>query len=161
MVQCSDVRTDPITFEGNKPDGNLLKMCEATYSSWKLDDLCTEYSNQYPGLSDIFSYWKTAFFRYKHTLKREDINEMIFRVFDEATVNKLWFNELATDVDFDGLLGVLYEIGFVGDFVVGGEGGSKTFYSYADRHEPRFDEIQIHPCFRKAVNTVDRIRNKS
>ncbi len=84
---------------------------------------------------------------------------MIFKLFDEVTINEKWFNYLANNANFDGLLLIFYEIGFIGDFVLGGEGGSKTFYSYSDRHEPRFEEIQIHPCFRKAVNTVDRIRN--
>ena len=83
---------------------------------------------------------------------------MIFRVFDEATVNHEWFNAIANEADISGLLSILYEIGFIGDFVLGGEGGSKIFYSYSDRHQPRFEEVQIHPCFRKAVNTVDRIR---
>ena len=25
----------------------------------------------------------------------------------------------------------------------------------------KWDEVQVHPCFRKAVNTVDRIRNRN
>lgn len=157
LIQISRFYTEAI--EGDKPDDKVLKACESTYSSWKLDDLCTEYSNQYPGLSDIFSYWKTRFFRYKYHLKNEDISEMIFQLFDEVAINHQWFNILASEANFDGFLSVLYEIGFIGDFVQGGEGGSKTFYSFSERHEPRFEEVQIHPCFRKAVNTVDRIRS--
>lgn len=156
LIQISRFYTESVT--GNTPDDRILKGCESTYSSWKLDDLCTEYSNQYPGLSEVFSYWKTAFFRYKHTLKRTDLDDMVFRLFDEATINQEWFNKFANEVNLDGFMNVLYEIGFIGDFVLGGEGGSKTFYSYTDKHEPRFEEVQIHPCFRKAVNTVDRIR---
>jgi hypothetical protein len=76
-------------------------------------------------------------------------------------LNEEWFNEIVSKTDIDSLLKVLYEIGFIGDFVQGGEGGSKTFYSYLDRHEPRFEEVQIHPCFRRAVNTVERIRAKA
>jgi len=158
LIQIARFYTEGL--EGETPDDKTLKACENTYSSWKLDDLSTEYSNQYPGLADIFSFWKTKFFRHKYHLKHEDITEMIFQIFDEAPINSPWFNKLADDVNFNGFLGVLYEIGFIGDFVLGGEGGSKCFYSYADRHEPRFEEIQIHPCFRKAVNTVDRIRSE-
>ncbi len=157
LIQIARFYTEEL--EDDTPDDKILKSCESTYSSWKLDDLCTEYSNQYPGLSDIFAFWKTKFFRYKYHLKHSDISEMIFQIFDEVTINQPWFNQLANDANFNNFLMVLYEIGFIGDFVLGGEGGSKTFYSYADRHEPRFEEIQIHPCFRKAVNTVDRIRN--
>jgi Cdc6-like AAA superfamily ATPase len=157
LIQLSRFYTESIASD--EPDDQVLKTCESSYSSWKLDDLCTEYSNQYPGLVNIFSYWKTKFFRYKYHLKNEDIHEMIFKLFDEITVNHEWFNTLVDNADFDGLLSVFYEIGFIGDFVLGGEGGSKTCYAYSDRHEPRFEEVQIHPCFRKAVNTVDRIRN--
>lgn len=158
LIQISRFYTEEIF--GEYPDDTCLKSCESTYSSWKLDDLCSEYSNQYPGLSELFSFWKTKFFRYKYHLKSEDVNEMIFTIFDESTINQDWFNRLAVEVNINGLLRILYEIGFIGDFVLGGEGGSRTFYSYQDRHEPLFDEVQIHPCFRKAVNTVDRIRNR-
>ena len=157
LIQISRFYTEGL--EGNTSDDKVLKSCESTYSSWKLDDLATEYSNQYPGLADIFSFWKTKFFRHKYHLSYDDITEKIFQIFDEATINQTWFNELAVQANFDGFLSVLFEIGFIGDFVLGGEGGSKTFYSYADRHEPRFNEVQIHPCFRTAVNTVDRILN--
>lgn len=156
LIQLSRFYTEGI--DDDLPDDQVLKSSENLYSSWKLDDLCTEYSNQYPGLSDIFSFWKTQFFRYKYHLKKEEVHEMIFRLFTESTINHDWFNKLSKEADFDGLLKVLYEIGFIGDFVLGGEGGSKTFYSYSDRHTPRFEEIQIHTCFRKAVNTVERIR---
>jgi hypothetical protein len=156
LIQLSRFYTESLI--GDEPNDKILKECESTYSSWKLDDLCTEYSNQYPGLVNIFSYWKTKYFRNKYHLKIDDIHDMIFNIFYEVTINEIWFNELINNIDFDGLLSVFYEIGFIGDFVLGGEGGSKTFYSYSDRHVPKFDEIQIHPCFRKSVNTVDRIR---
>jgi len=156
LIQLARFYTETMT--GNAPNDEILKTCESSYSSWKLDDLCTEYSNQYPGLVDVFSFWKTKFFRHKYHLKKVDIHEMIFQLYDEVAINQEWFNKLANTADFDGLLSIFYEIGFIGDFVLGGEGGSKAFYSYSDRHEPRFEEIQIHPCFRKAVNTVDRIR---
>lgn len=159
LIQLARFYTEDIP--GNAPDDQVLKSCESTYSSWKLDDLCTEYSNQYPGLASIFSLWKTKFFRYKYHLTKDNIDEMVFELFDESTINEEWFNKICAEVDFNGFLNVLYEIGFIGDFVLGGEGGSRTFYSFSDRHEPRFEEIQIHPCFRKAVNTVDRIRNRS
>ena len=156
LIQLARFYTEAL--EGDQPNDAILKSCEGTYSSWKLDDLCAEYSNQYPGLSDIFSFWKTKFFRYKYHLPKNEIHEMIFQLFDEVEINQDWFNSLVAHANLDGFLQILYEIGFVGDFVLGGEGGSRTFYSYSDRHEPRFEDIQIHPCFRKAVNTVDRIR---
>lgn len=146
------------SVEGEKPSDEKLKESEGNYSSWKLDDLCSEYSNQYPGISEIMSYWKTKYFRHKYHLKRTEIEEMLFNIVAEVPLNQAWFNKIVADANYEELLNILYEIGFIGDFVLGGEGGSKTFYSYSERHEPRFEEVQIHPCFRRAVNTVERIR---
>ena len=156
LIQLARYYTESV--EGSEPNDNKLKESEANYSSWKLDDLCSEYSNQYPGINEIMSYWKTKYFRHKYHLKREEIENMLLNIMAEVPLNQNWFNELVDNTDFEGLLNILYEIGFIGDFVLGGEGGSKTFYSYSERHEPRFEEVQIHPCFRKAVNTVERIR---
>ena len=158
LIQLARYYTEAVT--GSDPDDRALKESEANYSSWKLDDLCAEYSNQYPGLIQLFSHWKTKFFRHKYHLSGTEIREMLFQMMLEVTINEDWFNDLANGADVDGLLRVLYEIGFIGDFVLGGEGGSKTFYSYSERHEPKFDEVQVHPCFRRAVNTVERIRNR-
>jgi energy-coupling factor transporter ATP-binding protein EcfA2 len=158
LIQLARYYTESV--DGDNPSDNALKSSEQGYSSWKLDDLCTEYSNQYPGLISIFSYWKTNFFRNKYHLKRSEIEEMLLRIAGEVALNEHWFNSIVDATDIDSFLKLLYEIGFIGDFVQGGEGGSKTFYSYLDRHEPRFEEVQIHPCFRRAVNTVERIRVK-
>jgi hypothetical protein len=158
LIQLARYYTESVS--GNTPDDEALKDSESNYSSWKLDDLCAEYSNQYPGLIQLFSYWKTKFFRHKYHLSGSEVREKLLQIMTEAPINQAWFNDLVKNTDIDGLLQLLYEIGFVGDFVLGGEGGSKTFYSYFERHEPKFEEVQVHPCFRRAVNTVERIRNR-
>jgi hypothetical protein len=157
IIQLSRYYTEYV--DSVNPNDDALKASEQGYSEWKLDDLCAEFSNQYPGLVDVFAYWKTNFFRHKYHLKRSEIEEMTLKILAEVELNAPWFNELSNNLDIQKLLEILYEIGFIGDFVLGGEGGSKTVYSYQGRHEPRFDELQIHPCFRKAVGTVERIRS--
>jgi hypothetical protein len=159
LIQLARYYTEAV--DGERPDDEALKNSEQSYSEWKLDDLCAEYSNQYPGLVDVFSYWKTNFFRIKYHLRRKEIDEMLLKVLVDVELNAPWFNELSDRTDVTRFLQILYEIGFIGDFVLGGEGGSKTVYSYQGRHEPRFEEVQIHPCFRRAVATVERIRNKA
>lgn len=85
---------------------------------------------------------------------------MVFQIFDEVPLNQPRHNELVDRADLSGFISILYEIGFLGDFIQRGEGGSRTFYSFSDRHTPRLEDVQVHPCFRKAVNTVDRIRRR-
>jgi hypothetical protein len=159
LIQLVRYYTESV--DGSDPSADSLKDAEAPYSSWKLDDLCSEYMNQYPGLVVVFSLWKTRFFRHKYHLQRAEIEEMLLEILSDAQVNFPWWNALVDTTDVDKFLRILYEIGFIGDFILGGEGGSKTFYSYIERHEPRFEEVQIHPCFRKSVNTVERIRGKA
>jgi len=142
------------------PDAEMFKTAEINYSNWKLDDLCTEFGNQYPGLVTIFSHLKTNFYRTKYHLKGNEIDDLVLSILTNCDINFEWFNSLVENTDRNSLLNVLYEIGFIGDYIHGGQGGSKTFYSFSDVHTPSFDEIQIHPCFRKAIGTVERIRTK-
>ncbi|SEM69079.1 hypothetical protein SAMN04489760_1352 [Syntrophus gentianae] len=158
LIQLVRYYTESV--EGDVPEADVLKSSEADYSSWKLDDLCAEYSNQYPDLISVFSYWKTRFFRHKYHLPRREIEDMLLQIASDVAINQSWFNKIVEETNVNQFLKILYDIGFLGDFSLGGEGGSKTFYSYIERHEPRFEEVQIHPCFRRAVNTVERIRTR-
>lgn len=158
LIQLARYYTESV--DSDQPSDEALKQSEQSYSEWKLDDLCTEYSNQYPGLVNIFSYWKTKFFRSKYHLKNTEIDDMLLTVLSEVELDTPWFKDISNETDISKLLQVLYEIGFLGDFILGGDGGSKTVYAYHGRHNPRFEEIQIHPCFRRAVATVERIRAK-
>ena len=157
LIQLARYYTESV--DSDRPSADALKASEQGYSEWKLDDLCAEYSNQYPGLVDLFSYWKTNFFRSKYHLKRSEVDEMLLKLLSDVALNNEWFNEIAVQTDVPKLLQILYEIGFIGDFVLGGDGGSKTVFSHQGRHEPRFDEVQIHSCFRRAVGTVERNRS--
>jgi len=145
LIQLARYYTEDLDAE--EPSDDKLKTAEPEYSGWKLDDLCAEYSNQYPGLVAITSHWKTKFFRRKYHLKRTEIDDMILDVMSSVALDSKWFNELVDNTETTGILKILYEIGFIGDFVLGGGGGSRTYYSYQEYHEPLFDEVQIHPCF--------------
>ncbi|MFH0800649.1 MAG: hypothetical protein V2A66_10800 [Pseudomonadota bacterium] len=158
LIQLARYYTESV--EGALPSADALKASEGPYSSWKLDDLCAEYSNQYPGLVAIFNYWKTKFFRHKYHLSKMEVEDMLLQLAAGVELNAQWWNQIVESTDIRAFMRVLYEIGFLGDFVKGGEGGSKIYYSNEERHEPRFEEVQIHPCFRKAVNTVERIKAK-
>ena len=68
LIQFARYYTEGLDSE--EPSDVKLKAAEPEYSGWKLDDLCSEYTNQYPGLVAITSHWKTKFFRRKYHLKR-------------------------------------------------------------------------------------------
>lgn len=141
-------------------DADELKKAEEIYSKWKLNDLCTEYKFSYPGLEQIFTYWTKEFYRCKYHLSKEDYEKMIEKIFKNVELKENWFADLAERNDIVGFMNVLFKIGFLGDFIKGGQGGTKVVYSYQDDDTPKLKEVQIHPCYRKVLGTVERIRNK-
>jgi hypothetical protein len=155
LLQLSRLYTEGVPQ--SSPDVNVLKGVEERYSRWKLDDLCTEFSNQYPELRAVFEYWKVKFARCKYSLEWHELEEMLLDILANLNVARPWYEAIQKEVNTRRFAEILWEIGFLGDFILGGEGGSRTIYS-ADVHTPRFQQVQIHQCFRKAIGTVDRIR---
>lgn len=145
------------SLKNNSPSSDCLKSVEETYSKWKLDDLCSEYRNQYPESKLIFDYWRATFDREKYHLDWVEFSDKLFEILDKVKIQHDWFKKLQSEADTLSLASMLFEIGFIGDFIVGGDGGSKVIYSDED-HQPKFEQIQIHPCFRRAAGTVQRIR---
>ncbi|HEV7329668.1 MAG TPA: hypothetical protein VGN63_01410 [Flavisolibacter sp.] len=144
-----------------QPSSEVLKAVEVEYSNWKLEDLTTEYSNQFPNLFELFKFWRTKFFRQKYHLKYGEFSDMFLEMSTGLDIASPWYMEAVNELDPKKILIILYEIGFIGDFILGGAGGSKTIYSFEELHEPIFEEFQIHPCFRKALGTVERIRARA
>jgi hypothetical protein len=159
LIQLCRLYTESV--DGERPDADKLKEAEKSYSEWKLEDIANEFTHQYPDIGKLFSFWKSKYFRCKYHLSKSEITPMLERALRECRIKQEWWQEIASapDGSVAPLLDVLYDIGFLGDFIKGGQGGSKTVYSFEGRHEPRFDEVQIHPCFRKAIGTVERIRS--
>ena len=143
----------------NTPNSETLKLVEQEYSNWKLEDLTTEYSNQYPNLYELFKFWRSKFYRQKYSLKKPEFDDMFLEMAASLNIAMQWYMDSVNSLDSRRLLKILYEIGFIGDFILGGAGGSRTIYSFEEVHEPILDAFQIHPCFRKALGTVERIRN--
>lgn len=140
----------------NEPNSQSLIENEKIYSEWKLEDVCNEFSNEYPKLQSFFESWKKENYRIKYHLKEDEFLNAVRKVFNELDIEVAWYKKAKTDNKY--IFNILYEIGFLGDFILGGDGGSKTIYiTVDDTYEPTFKEVQIHPCFRMAVGT--RVRN--
>lgn len=142
------------------PDSEIFKKVELEYSNWKLEDLSSEFSNQYPNIYELFKFWKSMFYRYKYNLKYTEFEDMFLIMATDLDISSDWYMNIINELDPRKLLKILFDIGFIGDYILGGAGGSKTIYSYNDVHEPILEDFQIHPCFRRAMGTVDRIRKK-
>lgn len=148
-------------LDGDLPDSKVLRAVEENYSNWKLDDLCSEFRNQYPELKKAFDFWKTRYDRTKYHLTKEELRQRLEEILIEVSCEQPWFVKIVEDGDTDGFARILFDIGFIGDFIAGGDGGSRVVYSSSTAaHEPKLHEIQVHPCFRKAVRTVERIRER-
>ncbi len=142
-------------------DAEKLKKAEEVYSKWKLEDLCTEHKFLYPGLLTVFEFWKKEFYRSKYHLPKDEYEPIVKQIFSKVDLQEQWFKTLSENNDIEGFMKILYAIGFVGDFIRGGQGGNKVIYAYQeDSDSPRLKEVQIHPCFRRTLGVVERIRNK-
>lgn len=158
LLQFARMYTE--SLDENEPSAKNLKKAEAQYSQWKLSDLCSEFYEQYPGLISILEWWRTKFFRHKYHLDYEDAEKVINDIYDGVNLSHEWFIKLKEKKDVLGLMRVLYDIGFLGDYALGGNGGTKVKYSYEADGTPVLSSVQIHPCFRVAMNTVERERNR-
>lgn len=155
LLQLSRLYTENLSE--NNPSDDTLKEVEEDYSTWKKEDLCAEFVNQYPDLDMIFEYWRHKYFRTKYQIDEAILEERMFEIINEVRIKKEWFSTLTQNKDTKGLAKILFDIGFFGDFIKGGDGGSKVSY-FGDTTNPLLKEVQIHPCFRKAVGTVQRNR---
>lgn len=155
LLQLARLYTE--NLDSDVPSDKTMKDTEENYSSWKKDDLCAEFVNQYPGLDKILEFWKLKYFRTKYQIEEKVLEERMFQILDEVILDEEWYAEIRKEVDCTKLARILFEIGFFGDFIKGGDGGNKVHY-FGDTSDPLLKEVQIHPCFRKAVGTVTRNR---
>lgn len=155
LLQLSRLYTE--SLPGNAPSDDILKNVEEEYSTWKKEDLCAEFVNQYPDLDRIFEFWKNKYFRTRYQIDENTLEERMFEILDEVQISDDWFINLSREADTKGLARILFDIGFFGDFIKGGDGGSKVSY-FGETTNPLLKEVQVHPCFRKAVGTVQRNR---
>lgn len=144
-------------LDSNCPSDRTLKDIEEHYSTLKKEDLCAEFVNQYGGLDKIFEFWRSRYFRTKYQIDHETLEERTLDILDEVNIEEEWYKSIQTKIDTEKLARILFDVGFLGDYIKGGDGGSRVYY-VGDTDHPLLKEVQIHPCFRKAVGTLTRNR---
>ncbi len=155
LLQLARLYTE--NLKQNAPCQTTLKSVEENYSNWKKEDLCAEFVNQYAGLDKIFDFWRHKYFRTKYQIDEALLEERMLDILASVDIDQEWYRSLQSNVDTLALARILFDIGFFGDYIRGGDGGTKVNY-FGDASNPLLKEVQIHPCFRKAVGTVTRNR---
>ena len=114
---------------------------EAEFSAWKLQDLEAEYEVSYPFLPTILALFQD----FTYIVARQRLENMLSCCLPALREQ---FPGHAPILSTPGIIGVLYEIGFLG---VRRE--QRVLYSHHDVARPRPDEraFYIHSCFRPAL----------
>jgi hypothetical protein len=117
------------------------------YSNWKVSDLVNEYQINYPFLSRLFVLFTNTSF----LISRQALEQKLNKITD-ALCNQ--YKEFSDVFSLDGILIVLYSIGFLG--VIRNE---QTTYVYNDPRAIEYYEMQfvIHPAFREALRSTSSV----
>lgn len=128
-------------------EGADLKEAVDQYSNWKLQDLINEYRVNYPFLSDLFVLFQNS----SYLVTREELER---RVGTLAAALSARYREHAQVFNVDGILDILYGIGFLGVL----RGAHPGFVYQEPRGvEPQERRFVIHPCFRAALRSTSSV----
>lgn len=119
-----------------------VKDATGTFSQWKLLDLAKEYRVTLPFLDRIFVLFQNS----GYVVMRKAL-AVGFEPFQETL--RARFPYYAQGLDTDGVLEILYGVGFLGV-----RRGTEVAYAGAANVpiQPHENEFHIHPCFRPALN---------
>lgn len=132
-------------------DYQVISEAESEYSTDRTQDIAAEYRFQFPGLLSVFG----AFHGKKYTMERDDLEAVCLdlsvgdvRVDDDAAP---W----VVDADPEGLIEILWRVGFLRVHAVGGiKGRRRSGSEYLGPHQVTNLNIhartrfQVHPMFR-------------
>jgi hypothetical protein len=115
------------------------------FSEWKLLDLGREYQVNFPFLAQVF----VMFENFGYIVTRQSLQRRITT--HEASLRRQ-FPDYADAFVVDGVLGVLYGIGFLGV-----KRGNDVVYAGGAHAgiQPSESEFHIHPCFRSALHALE------
>lgn len=117
---------------------------EAQFSQWKLQDLASEYGINFPFLADLFVLFQSSGYIISRGSLERRLNTRL-----ETLCRR--FPEHASHLTLEGVLDVLYGIGFLGV-----HRKQRTVYAYTDPAlvEPDECRFYLHPCFRQALRST-------
>ena len=141
----------------SKVNYEIITQALAKYSEDKARDLASEYRFQYPGLLEIFEQFRGR----KYSLEKSEIEEIIYGII--VGEKKIDIAKWAHELDILDLVKILWEIGFLKCWVVGGlKSGRKSGSSYLGHYQhssvilENIGRFQIHPAFWHYYNLKEK-----
>lgn len=146
LEEAKQQRTVPIDYA-------VISRAELSYSDSRHKDISAEYRFQYPGLQSIFELFRGR----TYLMERDELAELCLGIaVGEAKIDKeaTW----AFDQDPDYLIEVLWRVGFLRAYAVGGlKAMRRSGSSYVGPHQvstlnlQSISRFQVHPMFRASL----------
>lgn len=147
---CNDVVTQAVDEDRAAPlDYETIVKAERNYSESRGMDIAAEYRFQYPDLITVFEEFRGK----AYSLERSELQELCVEIITrERPGGRLdWLSEY----DDDGLIQVLWRVGFLKAHSVGGiKGQARSGSSYLGAYQVRsldllnVSRFQVHPMYR-------------
>jgi hypothetical protein len=148
VIQLCNACVDSANANGhNKISENDVIEALRLYSNWKVSDLVSEYQINYPFLSRLFVLFTNTSF----LISRQVLEQKLSKISDSLTNQ---YREYANIFSIDGILSILYGIGFLGVMR-----RNQATYNHIDSRTIEYYEAQfiIHPAFREALRSTSCI----
>jgi len=138
---------------------SVISQAEHKYSADRLQDISAEYRFQYPGLLSVFETFRGMTFNF-------DRDELELHCLSMATgEHKVdsGASEWVSDLDPDGLIEILWIVGFIRARAVGGfKGRRRSGSEYLGSHQisnlnlRALDNFHVHPMFRSFLGLKEK-----
>lgn len=159
---CTDTLEETQSQKAAAPiDYAVISRSELSYSDSRHKDIAGEYRFQYPGLQSIFELFRGR----TYLMERDELAELCLEIsLGEAKIDKDAAWALNQDPDF--LIDVLWRVGFLRAYAVGGlKAMRRSGSSYVGPHQvstlnlQSITRFQVHPMFRASLGMKEPKRD--
>lgn len=150
---CTDALEEAESQQTVPIDYGVISHAELSYSDARQKDISGEYRFQYRGLQSIFELFRGRVY----LMERDDLVELCLAIsLGEAKIDKEASWALGQDPDY--LIDVLWRVGFLRAYAVGGlKAMRRSGSSYVGPHQistlnlQSINRFQVHPMFRASL----------
>lgn len=160
---CTDAVEEARSNNAVPIDYSVVSHVELAYSSAREKDISSEYRFQFPGLESIFEVFRGRVY----TMERNDLEDVCLQVCT-GELKTDGAAKWVLDQEADFLIDVLWRVGFLRAYAVGGlKALRRSGSSYVGPHQVStlnlrtITRFQIHPMFRAALGMREPKREAS